>query len=872
MSKAGPAIGRRIRAYVFTGVTTAIVLLFALAEWGTERFVADRSRAASTAIEIAIVLAATLLFRPVHQRVEAAVEAAFYRKKRQALESLAKFRRELTSFNDARQLLRRVIEAIDRDLDAQACAVYLRRDVFRAEASSFDTPADNVDLDDPLAIRLQSTGAPAQPAMLKSSARGTHAFPMTAAGDLVGFLLVHAEQGGDDAEEIQMLSGLAQDLAVALVALDPSLRVHKPAVPNNIPVDLLPLIGRERELAEIKAALAHSRLVTLTGSGGMGKTRIALQCAADAIAQHEHGAWFINLAPITDGALISATMLAALNAGSTEGGSDTSRLVEYLRSRDAFIVVDNCEQIIGDAAALIAQLRAHCPRIAILATSRELLHLDGEQVYRIEPLRLEAAVELFAKRASAISPGFDVDQSVDTMRSICERLDAIPLAIELAAARVRTLSVGEISSRLHERFQLLTSPDRSAVPRRQTLAAMIQWSYDLLTPEEQSLLRCLSIFRGTFSLAAATAVYAGGTANEYRVLDLLTSLADKSLVTVKLALATRYALLETIREFAAQKSAGEGEAMTAATRHAEHFAAVAAQAYRDFDTRVPPGWLDRLAPDIDNFRAALEWTLVGLGDRHIGAQMAADCGVIFLRLGLLTEGLRWCERALRVADVPMATIGRVEYVASMMHNNSLASARALDAAQRAAASYRQSSDERGLIRALSQTAYQFARASRFEEAHAAAAEAIQRARDSGDPNILVAVLRRCASSLPPEAIAQARELFDEALTSARGTQRTDEVCHVLQWWASSEGAAGSYERAIELLKQALAFADIDVQKYIESDLACCALASGSVEMAEPHARRALALALDSQHPVLAALAIGYCAPVGSPGTELEFAL
>jgi predicted ATPase len=861
MNEPGPSNNRRIRAYVFTGVTTAIVLAFALAEWATERFVAAHSRTASTAIEIAIVLAATLIFRPLHQRVEAAVEAAFYRKKREALEALTKFRRELTSFNDVHQLLRRVIEAIDHYRLAKASAVYLRRDVFRAEASSFDAGAEDVDLDDPLAVRLRSSGAPARPALFKTSARGTHAYPMTAVGDLVGFLLVYDEQGDDDVDEIQMLSGLAQDLAIALVALDPSLRINKPSIPNNIPADLFPLLGRERELAEIKSALAQSRLVTLTGAGGMGKTRIALQCAADSIVGHEHGAWFVNLAPITDGTLIAATMLAALHPGGTGGGDDVARLLEHLRARDALIVVDNCEQIVAAAAALVALIRAHCPRIAILATSRELLHLDGEQVYRLASLRLEAAAELFAQRASAVSPGFAAGQSVAALRNICERLDCIPLAIELAAARVRTLSVEEISARLHERFQLLTSPDRAALPRRQTLAAMIQWSYDLLTSEEQSVLRYLSVFRGTFSLAAATALFSrDGKSDEYRVLDLVTSLADKSLLTVELALATRYGLLETIREFATQRISEHNETTTFATRHADHFAAVAAHAYREFDSRVPQGWLERLAPDVDNFRAALDWTLEGRGDRRAGAQLAADCGPIFLRLGLLSEGLRWCDRALSVPDAQPETIGRIEYVASMMYNNSLASARALDAAIRAVTNYRGSSDERGLIRALSQTAYQFSRASRFEEAEAPAAEAIQRARDMGDPNVLVAVLRRCAASLPPSAIVQARVLFEEALSAARRTQVSDEVCHVLQWWAASEGAAGCYDRAIELLGSAIECAGTDILPYIESDLACCALASGSIEKAELHARRALMSAVGGRHPIIANLAIAYCAP------------
>ncbi|HLJ83420.1 MAG TPA: GAF domain-containing protein [Candidatus Eremiobacteraceae bacterium] len=850
-----------MRAYVYACVTTAIVLLFALAEWLSERFVSEHSRAASLALEIAIVVAATLLFRPLHQRVEAAVEAAFYRKKRLALDAVSKFRRELTSFSDTQQLLRRVVEAIDHYLEADACAVYVRRDVFRAEASSFERPADDVAFDDPLAVRMRSTGAPARPALLKSAARGSLAFPMTAAGDAVGFLLVDFKQHDDDPEAIQMLSGLAQDLGVALTALDPSLRARKPTVPNNIPADLAPLIGRAREAAEIKAAVAHAGLVTLTGAGGVGKTHIALHCAATSIAEHEYGAWFVTLAPITDGSLVAATILAALSGAGAEGGGDLAQLIGFLRSRDALIVVDNCEHVLAAAAAVIAQICAHCPHISIVATSRELLHLPGEQVYRLPPLRVDAAAELFARRASAVADGFDAETDAAIVRGICERLDCVPLAIELAAARVRALSVHEIAARLNERFKLVADARRTESPRRQTLEGTIQWSYDLLAPDEKALLRCLGVFRGTFSLEAASTVYGrDGAANEYRVLDLLTSLADKSLLTVRLALSTRYGLLEMIREFAENRAADASETAAAAARHAMYFAAVAADAYRAFDTRPPPGWLESLTPDIDNFRAALAWTLDGPGDRHLGSQLAADCGAIFLRLGLLGEGLHWCERALDVTDISQATAGRVEYIASMMHNNSLAHGRALEAAQRAVSRYRESSDERGLIRALSQTAYQFARAARFDEAAEPAAEAVRRAREGGDAHLLVAVLRRCAASLPPEQIARARPLFDEALSNARETKRPDEICHVLQWWASSEGAAGCYDRAMELLNEALPYADTDVQKYIESDLACCALAADAIEIAEPHARRALTLALESQHAVLIALSIAHCAP------------
>ncbi len=861
---------RRIRAYVYTAVTTAIVLVFALAEWVAERFVAAHSRAAGTAIEIAIVLLATLIFRPIHQRVDAAVDAAFDRRKREALAQLARLRRELTSYDDAAQVLRRTIEAVDLQPEVRGCAVYVRRQLYRAEASSFDEALAEIAVDDPLVVRLRSSGAPALLASMRSAAPSTHAFPMTAAGDLIGFLCVRFTHGEADADELQALSGTAHDLAVALTALDPQLRPGRPGTPNNIPADLPHVIGRERELAEIKAALAQSRLVTVTGPGGVGKTIVALRCAADALGRREHGAWFVSLAPIADGKLIAPTLLGVLDAGTSDDGDALEKVFGHLRTRDALIVLDNCEQVVAEAASVVKRILASCPRVAVLATSRELLRVEGEQVYQLGALRADAAFALFAERAAAVSAAFDTQASADAVRRICERLDYMPLAIELASARVRTLSASEILERLHERFRLLAGGTRTATPRQQTLEAPIQWSYDLLPQDEQLLFRRLGVFRGSFTLAAATALCAEPSGcDEFAVLDRLTSLADKSLINVRLGSTTRYRLLETIREFATRKAAEAGEHAANADAHAAHFGAVAAQAYHEFDTRMPPGWLGRLTPDIDNFRAALEWTLEGGGDNRIGAALAANAAPIFLRMGLLAEGLHWCEMGAMVDGVEPEIAGRILYGASMMHNNALAYRNALDDARRAVVSYRRSSDERGLVRALSQVAHQSARSGGFEEAKAAAQEAIGRARELGQPRLLIAVLRRCAISLPPADIERARALFAEALAAARSAQETEEACYVLQWWGVSEAAAGCYERAMELAAQALQTADADMQLYLESDAAGYALAFGALGKAAGHARRALVLAARASHPALLALAMSYCAPVHAESQPAE---
>lgn len=862
MSKAGA--GRKARAYAYTAVTTAIVLIFALVEWAAERFVSEHSRAASIAIEIAVVLVAALVFRPIHARVEAAVEDAFTRREREALRALAAFRRELSSFNDLGQLLRRVIDAVDHQLEAKACAVYLRREEFRAEASSFDVAAGTIEFNDPLVIRLRSSTAPAQPSQLNSSARGTRAFPMTVAGELVGFLSVQARHGEYDDEELAMLSGLAQDLAVAVVALDPALRPQSASVPNNLPADLPTLVGREHERAEIGAAIEHSRLVTIAGTGGVGKTCIALHCAFHELRKHEHGAWFVNLAPIADGALVAPTIASNLGAAD---------VIDYLRDRDLLLVLDNCEQVVGSVAAIAGQILANCPNVKILATSRELLHVSGEQVYRLRPLRTTAAIELFTQRAKAVAPAFEALAHEQAVQTICEQMDGIPLAIELAAARTRALAPEEIVEHLGERFRLLSAGTRTAEPRHQTLEATIAWSYELLPVEEQSLFRRLSAFRGTFSLQAAAAVCtSGGNCDEYHVLDVLTSLADKSLIVVRLGTATRYRLLETLREFAVQKAVEQQVETTARTQHAAFFAAVAAQAYHEFDSRLPAGWLDRLSPDIDNFRAALEWALEASGDRKTGAQLSADCGPIFLRMRLLGEGLRWCDAARSVQDLSHGTAGRIDYVASMLYNNLGEVEPALRCADTAVRHYELSPDRRGLVRALSQVAQQYARAGRFEDALAPADAAIRAARELNEPRTLIAVLRRCAFSLRLEDIERARTLFAEALDVAFASGDREEVCLTLEWWADREAASGALERAIDLATRALEYANVDSRMFLQGNIALWLIALRRLEEAEPHARAALEVAIDTAHPLGLALSLALFAGVHATNDPRQAAI
>ena len=632
------------------------------------------------------------------------------------------------------------------------------------------------------------------------------------------------------------------------------------AVPNNLPIQSTAFVGREADVPAVRKLLSESTLVTIAGPGGVGKTRIALQCAADVIDRMPDGAWFVNLAPLADPALVGSTILAALGAGS-EGANATESLVTYLQSRELLIVLDNCEHVIGQAAHVVTAIREQCPGVTILATSRELLHVDGERVFRLPPLDIADSVRLFAQRAQAASPAFTVTASnAAEVEDICRHLDGIPLAIELAAARLRALSLDDLGKRLTERFRVLTGGTRTALPRQQTLRALIDWSYELLTDDERTLFRRVSAFSGSFSLDAASHVCSDESLDEWTILDLLSSLVDKSLVvTGAEQTRARYSLLETIREYAQGRQLETGEALRLAERHAEYFAKIAGEAYAQFDTRPPADWLDRLLPDLDNFRSALQWSLDA--DRSsLGAEIAAGAGPVFLRLSLLDEGIAWCTRAAeKPAGVPADLRARIDYVRSMLFNNQGNYDRALPCAEQAVTFYREARDDRGLTRALSQVAQLTARAGRFEKARPFADEAIARARATGDVMLLASVLRRCAFALPPSDIERARSQFQEAAQLLRSAGEDQEACLVLEWWAEAEANADCFDRAFAIAQDALKWADRDTRMYLLSNIVGYALASGNFAGAAPYIGESLTLAVEGRHVFATALGIAYTA-------------
>ncbi len=402
----------------------------------------------------------------------------------------------------------------------------------------------------------------------------------------------------------------------------PLASLDNPELPNNLPMLLSPFIGRERELAEVRELIRASRLVTLTGAGGSGKTRLALQAGAELIGRTPDGVWLAELAPLTDGSQIPGVVAAALGLPDVGGPAVEDALIDALSGQDSLILLDNCEHLIDAAAKFCDQVIRHCPKVRFVATSREPLGIDGERVYRVPSLTLpdtnaesvddlagSDAVQLFAERARAHQPDFAIDaHSARDAATICRRLDGIPLALELAAARLSAMSVSQVAARLDQRFRLLTGGSRNAMPRQQTLQATVDWSFGLLSEQERATLTRLSVFAGGFDLDAAEAICASADVDALDVLDLLGSLVDKSLVVADhTPQSVRYRLLETIRQYSAQellRAAGDAEVLRVRDQHARYYLDLA-KAGGPATTGPSQGqWLRRFDAEWENLRAA----------------------------------------------------------------------------------------------------------------------------------------------------------------------------------------------------------------------------------------------------------------------------
>jgi predicted ATPase/class 3 adenylate cyclase len=589
----------------------------------------------------------------------------------------------------------------------------------------------------------------------------------------------------------------------------PPLRTPKSVGAHNLPVQLTSFVGREAEIHDVRQLLADNRLVTLTGAGGAGKTRLAVEIAAQIAPEFCDGVWYVDLAPITHPAVVPVTVARALGLPDQPGRSTMDTLLRFVADRQLLILLDNCEHLLDASAELVVALLAGAPALTVLATSREPIGVTGEATWRVPSLSVaDAAIELFAERARLAQTGFTVSSdNAAVVAEICGRLDGMPLAIELAAARVRALSLAEILEGLHDRFRLLTGGARTAVRRQQTLRASVDWSHALLSEPERVLFRQLAVFLGGFDLDAAQAVAGDGNVERYQVLDQLTLLVDKSLVVAENTSGrTRYRLLETVRQYALEKLAESGEADAIRSRYRDHYTAMAAlldaPARTDYERRV-----EQAEEEMDNLRAAFVWSLES-GDVGRSLQLATSLQPLWFTRGRIREGLAWFDAALTgggTNHLEVAAAIRAGALADKAVLDAWVAARfSMDQAQQAVAIARELDDPALLARALTACGVVAGYYDR-EVARSYFAEAIGLARAIGDRWRLSQILALQAQGAtiagnPLAARAAAEEGRD--LADAIGDRSNSRVCRF--WLGLAQGVSGDLAGAVKQLGEVAA--------------------------------------------------------------------
>jgi predicted ATPase/DNA-binding winged helix-turn-helix (wHTH) protein len=590
---------------------------------------------------------------------------------------------------------------------------------------------------------------------------------------------------------------------------------------HNLPAELTSFVGRRRELAELHRLLTGSRLLSLTGAGGVGKTRLAVRLVSDLVSEFPDGAWLIDLAPLTARDLIAQTIATVVGVRESAQRSVRDALAEYLRSRELLLVFDTCEHLIDDSAELAEALLRDAPALRIVATSREALGVPGEIVYRVPSLSVPEALaslsaealaaceatQLFVERAIAIDQGFRAHaDNAGSIARICRRLDGIPLAIELAAARVVVLSPEQIEARLQDRFRLLTGGTRTAVARQRTLEATVEWSYELLPEVERVLLSRLSVFPASWTLEAAENVCGGDGIDTKDMLDLLSRLVNKSLVMLDSDVAgeRRYRFLETVRQYARERLVQADAADRLRDRHFEFF-------FHEFRGVLPilrhhgqVACLRRLRVEQENVRAALEWALASPALAENGVELAGALFWFWTKRGLLEEGRGWLERALAVAVHGRSSL-RARALIGLAHMYHF-QGRSFEAPIAEALTLgRQESDAWTVSFALFMQALAAFECGDYEEATARALEA-REAADLGDEPV-----QHCGPLMILANIAvangdheRAQQLYDRSIEMARRTGETWSLGILLPLTAGLRILRGDFHGACAGIAEAMA--------------------------------------------------------------------
>ncbi|MFH1183828.1 MAG: adenylate/guanylate cyclase domain-containing protein [Chloroflexota bacterium] len=563
------------------------------------------------------------------------------------------------------------------------------------------------------------------------------------------------------------------------------------AFPNNLPVQITSFIGRDRELEQARQRLASSHLLTLIGPGGTGKTRLSLQLAAETLPLFPDGVWIVELAPITDASLVVRSVAAVFGLREQMGMPVRELLLDFLRLKELLLVIDNCEHLVESCAQLVEELLHACLKLKIIASSREALGISGETVFRVPSLALpeesafglevlahSESVQLFVERASAANPKFGLtDQNARAIAQICRRLDGIPLALELAAARLTVFSAEQVAARLDDRFRLLTGGSRTALPRQQTLRALIDWSYDLLSEPERNLFRRFSVFAGGCTYDAIEKV-----CHQLDVLNLLTQLVNKSLVAVEDDdQEHRYRLLETVRQYARDKLVELGEAEQARNAHFDFFIRLVELAGSKLGTSEALEWVRRLDAEHDNIRAALEWGM----QNHLHETLLAAPRLVrfWMRRGHEEEGRRFITSILeRAESLPLpdgdagqrwlSMLGEAWNGGAMLAYSQGDNARGIPLAQRAVELAGKAGDQRLLAIALGFQASSTLFLGRYAEAEPLLQQALDAARASGDKTLagmpLAMLGQALANREPGSQVAQGYLTEGAALLAESG--------------------------------------------------------------------------------------------------------
>ena len=590
--------------------------------------------------------------------------------------------------------------------------------------------------------------------------------------------------------------------------------------PNNLPRQLTSFIGRDREMADVKRLLSTTSLLTLAGAGGSGKTRLALQVSADLLDQYSDGVWLVELAALSDPALVPKAVASALSVPEQPGRSLTETLVDSLRSTSRLLVLDNCEHLLSACAQLTEVLLRTCPSLRILATSREALGVPGEYVWPVPTMSLPdpgrigsleelmccEAVRLFVERATSTQPAFAVSSSnAPAVVQVCLRLDGIPLALELAAARVKVLTVEQIATRLDDRFRLLTGGSRTVVPRHQTLRAAMDWSYDLLSDTEKSMLRRLSVFAGGWTLEAAESVCSEGEIEASSVLDWLTQLVDKSLITVDVqGSEARYRLLETVRQYGQERLQESEESRGALSRHRDFFLALAEAA--EPHVRVAAvEWLTRLECEHENLRAALEWSLRN-GDEETNLRLVGALAWFWIRRLHYVEGQKWLKEVLeRSTRAPTAYLARALLGSAALTWSLGDYKRAAEPAEAALTLYRQLKDEGGLALSAYVSGIVHMARGHYAEAAALLEESLERYRRLDDWWGIASSLRHGGQVAARSGnYGLAETLLEESVRLYRESGNDLGVAWALRHLGMAAVNQRDYRRAKDLLTQSLA--------------------------------------------------------------------